>query len=89
MRVQQSLAIDIGDHIISDITPFVAHVGIRNRSLVKISTRGGVIGWCEAGLSVRENAVAATIRHYADCLVGRDARNIAAPWQECYRSAYF
>jgi galactonate dehydratase len=87
--MQQTLAVDVGDHVIAGITPFVARVGIRNQLLVKVTTRGGVTGWGEAGLSGRENAVAAAIRHYADFLVGRDARNIAALWQECYRSQYF
>ncbi len=87
--MQQTFAPDVGDHVIAAILPFVARIGIRNQLLVKVTTRGGVVGWGEAGLSGRENAVAATLRHYADFLVGRDARNIAALWQECYRSQYF
>ena len=87
--MQQALAIDAGDHAIAEITPFIARIGIRNQLLVKVMTREGVAGWGEAGLSGRENAVAAAIRHFADFLVGRDARNIAALWQECYRSQYF
>lgn len=77
------------DHAIAGITPFIVRVGVRNQLLVKVTTGSGISGWGEGGLSGREGAVAAAIRHFAGFLVGRDARNIAALWQECYRSQYF
>ena len=77
------------EHPIATITPIIARVGIRNQLLVKITTAAGIVGWGEAGLSGRETAVASTIRNFAPFLIGRDARNIAALWQECYRSQYF
>jgi galactonate dehydratase len=40
-------------------------------------------------MSGRELAVAGAVRHFTEFLVGRDAMNIGALWQEMYRSQYF
>jgi galactonate dehydratase len=77
------------DHAITAITPIIARIGIRNQLIVKVTTGAGLTGWGEAGLSGREAAVAAAVHYFAGFLIGRDARNIAALWQECYRSQYF
>ena len=74
---------------IASIEPLLARVGIRNQLLVKVTTQDGIHGWGESGLSAREQSVAATVRHLADFLVGRDSRQIGRIWQECYRSQYF
>lgn len=74
---------------IASIEPILARVGIRNQLLVKVCTEDGIIGWGESGLSAREESVAATLRHFADFLVGQDSRRISRIWQECYRSQYF
>lgn len=74
---------------IRSIEPIAARVGTRNQLVVKIVSEDGVVGWGEAGFSGREQAVAATIRHFADLLIGRDCRETARLWQECYRSQYF
>lgn len=74
---------------IVNIEPLLARVGIRNQLLVKVTTDDGIVGWGESGLSARENAVAATVSHFADFLVGQDSRQIGRIWQEAYRSQYF
>ncbi|WP_305969071.1 MULTISPECIES: mandelate racemase/muconate lactonizing enzyme family protein [unclassified Mameliella] len=74
---------------ITAIEPLLARVGIRNQLLVKVSTDDGLIGWGESGLSAREESVAATIRHFAEFLVGKDSNQIGRIWQESYRSQYF
>ena len=74
---------------ITAIEPLLARVGIRNQLLVKVSTDDGLIGWGESGLSAREDAVAATIRHFSEFLVGKDSNQIGRIWQESYRSQYF
>lgn len=74
---------------IASIEPILARVGIRNQLLIKVTTEDGIVGWGESGLSAREESVAATIRHFADFLVGQDSRRISRIWQESYRSQYF
>ncbi|MEO1102210.1 MAG: mandelate racemase/muconate lactonizing enzyme family protein [Pseudomonadota bacterium] len=74
---------------IEAIEPILARVGQRNQALVKVVTEDGTVGWGESGLSARENSVAATVRHFADFLIGQDSRQIGRIWQETYRSQYF
>ncbi|MEM8664541.1 MAG: mandelate racemase/muconate lactonizing enzyme family protein, partial [Pseudomonadota bacterium] len=74
---------------IEAIEPILARVGQRNQALVKVVTEDGTVGWGESGLSSREDAVAATVRHYAGFLIGQDSRQIGRIWQETYRSQYF
>lgn len=74
---------------IAAIEPLLARVGIRNQLLVKVTTEDGLYGWGESGLSAREDAVAAAVRHFEEFLVGKDSRQIGRIWQETYRSQYF
>ncbi|AMX02880.1 mandelate racemase/muconate lactonizing enzyme family protein [Microbulbifer thermotolerans] len=74
---------------ISDIKAYPVWVGHRNLCLVKVETDEGIYGWGESGLSSRELAVAGAVKHFREFLLGRDARNIGALWQEMYRSQYF
>jgi galactonate dehydratase len=74
---------------ITTITPVPIWIGNRTQLLVKVTTDSGLHGWGESGLTSRERAVAAAVEHYAGWLVGRDAMNIGALWQEMYRSQYF
>lgn len=74
---------------IAEIEPLIVRVGRRNQLLVKLTTEDGIFGWGESGLSGRENAVSATIEHFAAFLIGQDSRRIGRIWQECYRSQYF
>ncbi|MBZ0300473.1 MAG: mandelate racemase/muconate lactonizing enzyme family protein [Anaerolineae bacterium] len=74
---------------ITDIKSFPTWVGNRNQLIVKVETDEGLHGWGESGLSGRELAVVGAINHYREFLIGRDARQIGALWQEMYRSQYF
>lgn len=74
---------------ITDIKAYPTWVGHRNQLLVKVETDAGIYGWGESGLSGRELAVIGAIKHYREWLVGRDAMQIGALWQEMYRSQYF
>ncbi len=74
---------------ITAIKPYPVWIGIRNQLIVKVETDEGVHGWGESGLSGREMAVAGALEHYSRFLIGRNAFEIGAIWQETYRSQYF
>ncbi|WP_440906666.1 mandelate racemase/muconate lactonizing enzyme family protein (plasmid) [Catenovulum sp. SX2] len=74
---------------ITDIKTYVFWLGFRNVCLVKVETDQGLYGWGESGLSGREKAVVGTIEHFKQFLIGQNALNISAMWQEMYRSQYF
>lgn len=74
---------------ITDIKVYPTWLANRNLCMVKVETDEGIYGWGESGLSSRERAVAGAIEHFKDFLIGRDATNIGAIWQELYRGQYF
>ena len=74
---------------ITAVKPYPVWIGHRNQLIVKVETDQGIFGWGESGLSGREKAVVGAIEHYAQFLIGRDAFQIGALWQEMYRSQYF
>ncbi len=74
---------------IKSISTYPLFHGGKSQLLVRVDTDEGLYGWGESGLTTREKAVAGAIEHYAGWLVGRDAMNIGALWQEMYRSQYF
>lgn len=74
---------------ITAIKPYPVWIGTRNQLIVKVETDEGVFGWGESGLSGREMAVAGALEHYSRFLIGRNAFDIGAIWQETYRSQYF
>jgi galactonate dehydratase len=74
---------------ITDIISYPTWVGHRNQLIVKVETDEGIYGWGESGLSGREMAVVGAIQHYREWLIGKNAFNIGALWQEMYRSQYF
>src|SRR5436305_7856576 len=74
---------------ITAIKPYPVWVGTRNQMLVKVETDQGIFGWGESGLSGRERAVIGAIEHYREFLIGRNAFDTGAIWQELYRSQYF
>lgn len=75
--------------IISNIIPFPVWCGHRNLLVVKVETECGLYGWGESGLSSRELAVVGAIEHFREFLIGKNASNIEAIWQELYRGQYF
>lgn len=67
-------------------------INLRNggvQLVVKVETDSEIYGWGCSGLSGRELAVIGAIDHFREFLVGRDARQIGALWQEMYRGQYF
>ena len=74
---------------ITDIEAFALWADHRNICLVKVTTEDGIVGWGESGFSGREKAVIAMVEHFKQFVIGQDARNIGALWQEMYRGAYF
>ncbi len=74
---------------ITDVKAYPTWVGHRNLCMVKVETDEGIFGWGESGLSSRELAVKGAVEHYKQFLIGKDATNIGALWQEMYRSQYF
>ncbi|MDO8360640.1 MAG: mandelate racemase/muconate lactonizing enzyme family protein [Devosia sp.] len=74
---------------ITAIKPYPVWIGTRNQLIVKVETDEGIFGWGESGLSGREKAVVGAIEHTREFLVGRNAFDIGAIWQETYRSQYF
>ncbi len=74
---------------ITDIKSYPVRIGTGSQLIIKIETDKGIYGWGASGLSGRELAVVGAINHYRAFLIGKDARQIGAIWQECYRSQYF
>ena len=74
---------------ITDIKTFIPMVGLRPQCLVKVETDRGIHGWGEAGLSSREEAVAAAVGHFRELVIGADPMARGAIWQRLYRSQYF
>jgi galactonate dehydratase len=74
---------------ITAIKSYPVWVGHRNQLIVKVETDEGIYGWGESGLSGRERAVVGAIEHYGQFVIGRNAFDIGALWQEMYRSQYF
>ena len=74
---------------ITDVHAYAFWAGFRNVCIVKVETDCGIYGWGESGLSGREQAVKGAVDHFRQFLIGKDARNIGALWQEMYRGAYF
>ena len=68
---------------IADVKSFTLRRGL----LVKIETDDGYYGWGEVGPSAWGRGLAAQgmVTHFRELLIGRDARNIGAFWQEMYR----
>lgn len=74
---------------ISDVKAYPVWIGHRNLCMVKVETDEGLFGWGESGLSSRELAVKGAVEHFREFLIGREASNIGALWQEMYRGQYF
>ena len=78
------------DTTITDVRCYAIKLpDIRMICVVKIVTAGGLSGVGESGLSFREKAVVGAVDHFKQFLIGQDARNISALWQQMYRSQYF
>ncbi|MEM7109798.1 MAG: mandelate racemase/muconate lactonizing enzyme family protein [Bacteroidota bacterium] len=75
---------------IKDIKTFPTQIEFGNQLIVKVQTEDSKLyGWGASGLTSRELAVAGAIEHYKGFLIGRNALEIGAIWQELYRGQYF
>ena len=74
---------------ITGIKSFSPRVGPRCQFIVKVETDSGLYGLGESGTSGRERALAGTIDHFRQFLLGRDPRQIEEIHQILYRGQYF
>ncbi|MFY0607625.1 MAG: mandelate racemase/muconate lactonizing enzyme family protein [Cyclobacteriaceae bacterium] len=74
---------------ISDIKAYPINIGGRSQLNVKVEVENGLYGWGASGITCRELAVAGAVEHFKQFLIGRDARQIGALWQDMYRGQYF
>ena len=71
--------------LITDIKTYLAPY-----FMVKVETGQGTYGWGGSGIGkLRGLAVKGAVDHYREMLLGRDAMEVGALWQEMYRSQYF
>jgi hypothetical protein len=87
-RLQPAAAAALRSHprvLITDIKTYMTPY-----FMVKVETDQGTYGWGESGVGkARGLAVRGAVEHYREFLLGRDAMEIGALWQEMYRSQYF
>lgn len=74
---------------ITAVKAYPINVGTGSQLVVKVETESGIYGWGASGLSGREYAVIGAIEHFKSVLIGKDARQIGAIWQDFYRGQYF
>ena len=56
---------------------------------LKITTRGGLVGWGEPVVEGRRGAVRATVEELSDYVIGRPANRIEDIWQVLYRGGFY
>lgn len=56
---------------------------------LKVTTRGGIVGWGEPIVEGRAATVAAAVRELSELLVGRPANRIEDHWQAMYRGGFY
>ncbi|MCL7752637.1 mandelate racemase/muconate lactonizing enzyme family protein [Polaribacter sp. Z022] len=74
---------------ITAIKTYPVNIAGRSQLNVKVETESGIYGWGASGLTGRELAVIGALDHFRPLLIGKDARNIGAIWQDLYRGQYF
>ena len=74
---------------IADITCHIVDGGGRNILFVRTETDDGIVGWGEAFSVGPDLAVAATIDHLKDWIVGDDPRDIERLWATMYQGLRF
>ena len=74
---------------ITDITCHIVDGGGRNIVLVRTETHDGIVGWGEAFSVGPDLAVAATIDHLKDWILGDDPRDIERLWATMYQGLRF
>ncbi len=74
---------------IADITCHIVDGGGRNILFVRTETNDGIVGWGEAFSVGPDLAVAATIDHLKEWIVGDDPRDIERLWATMYQGLRF
>jgi L-alanine-DL-glutamate epimerase-like enolase superfamily enzyme len=74
---------------ITRINNFPVWGGGRNYFFVQVETDEGITGVGEAGVTWREQAVAAAVDHLAPLLIGEDPFRIEHLWQRMFRGGFF
>ena len=75
---------------ITEIKTFPTTIEFGNQLVIKVETENPeIFGWGASGLSSREHAVVGALKHFESFLLGRNALEIGAIWQELYRGQYF
>ncbi len=74
---------------ITGIEPFRVWNGAKNFLFVVVDTDEGISGVGESGISGRELAVEAAVRHFEELLVGEDPFRTEHLWQVMFRGGFF
>jgi galactonate dehydratase len=74
---------------ITNVEPFIVWGENRNYTFVVVDTDEGISGVGEAGLTWKEQAVAGTVEHLKQFLIGQDADRIELIWQTMSRGGFF
>ncbi|TAK20711.1 MAG: galactonate dehydratase [Chloroflexota bacterium] len=74
---------------ITNVEPFLVWGGNRNYTFVVVDTDAGISGVGEAGLTWKEQAVAGTVEHLKQFLIGQGADRIEFLWQSMSRGGFF
>ena len=73
---------------ITEVKYVICQGGIRNWSLIKISTDKGIVGWGDATAFNRAPVRAKVIEFFEPMLIGEDPFNIEKIWQKLYIRSY-
>ena len=75
---------------INDINTIVVNARLRNWVFIKVTTNEpGLVGWGEASLEWKTQAVVGAVADLAPLLIGQDPRRTEHLWQVMYRQQFF
>jgi galactonate dehydratase len=75
---------------INDINTIVVNAKLRNWVFIKVTTNEpGLVGWGEASLEWKTQAVVGAVADIAPLLIGEDPRRTEHLWQVMYRQQFF
>ncbi|MFW6174173.1 MAG: mandelate racemase/muconate lactonizing enzyme family protein [Chloroflexota bacterium] len=69
---------------VTSIKPFICDGGFRPWTFVKVETDAGITGWGDCTDWGGAPAVAATVEHYGQFVIGRDPHDVEAIWWGLY-----
>jgi galactonate dehydratase len=75
---------------INDVNTIVVNARLRNWVFIKVTTNEpGLVGWGEASLEWKTQAVVGAVADIAPLLIGQDPRRTEHLWQVMYRQQFF